>query len=199
MNKQDFLTQLQKGLSGLPKNDIDERLSFYSEMIDDRIEDGLSEDEAVSEIGDVDTIVSHIIAETPLSRIVKEKIKSKHTVKAWEIILLVLGSPIWLPLLIAAFVVILSVYIVLWSVIFSLWMFWISLVFCTVGSIAASILFTCCGNGLTGLAMVGVGFFSAGLSVFMFFGCKAVTKSIILLTKKIASGIKNCFIKKEEA
>ena len=37
MLKTEFLTELQNGLSGLPQADIDERLSFYSEMIDDRI------------------------------------------------------------------------------------------------------------------------------------------------------------------
>ena len=60
MNKQEFLMRLSKGLSGLPKDDVEERLSFYSEMIDDRIEEGLSEDAAVSEIGDVDKIISQI-------------------------------------------------------------------------------------------------------------------------------------------
>ena len=34
MNKQEFLAQLRKGLSGLPKEDIDERLTFYSEMME---------------------------------------------------------------------------------------------------------------------------------------------------------------------
>ena len=33
MNKQEFLAQLRKELTGLPKDDIDERLTFYSEMI----------------------------------------------------------------------------------------------------------------------------------------------------------------------
>ena len=47
MNKQEFLAQLRKGLSGLPKEDIDERLTFYSEMIDDRMEDGIPEETAV--------------------------------------------------------------------------------------------------------------------------------------------------------
>ena len=47
MRKQEFLTELRKGLSGLPQDDIEERLSFYSEMIDDQIEEGLAEEEAV--------------------------------------------------------------------------------------------------------------------------------------------------------
>ena len=44
MNKQEFLAGLRKGLSGLPQEDIEERLLFYSEMIDDRIEEGMEEE-----------------------------------------------------------------------------------------------------------------------------------------------------------
>ena len=78
MNKQQFLAQLRKGLSGLPQNDIEERLTFYSEMIEDQMEDGLSEEEAVSAIGSVDESVAQVVAETPLVKIAKEKIKPKH-------------------------------------------------------------------------------------------------------------------------
>lgn len=42
MTKQDFLTRLRKGLSGLPQDDIEERLKFYGEMLEDRMEEGLS-------------------------------------------------------------------------------------------------------------------------------------------------------------
>ena len=34
MNKDQFLEELRKKLSGLPQEDIDERVAFYSEMID---------------------------------------------------------------------------------------------------------------------------------------------------------------------
>ena len=47
MTKQDFLCALQKRLSGLPMRELEERLGFYGEMIDDRMEDGLSEADAV--------------------------------------------------------------------------------------------------------------------------------------------------------
>ena len=199
MNKQEFLVQLRKGLSGLPKDDIDERLTFYSEMIDDRMEDGIPEETAVCEIGAVDELVSQIIADIPLTKLVKEKITPKKKLKAWEIVLLVLGSPIWLSLLIAAFAVIFSLYVVLWSVIISLWAAFASFVACGLAGIAAGVYFAAGGNGLTGIAMIGAGIVCAGLSVFMFFGCKAATKGILNLTKKLAIQIKNCFIKKEEA
>ena len=199
MNKQEFLAQLRKGLSGLPKKDIDERLTFYSEIIDDRMEDGIPEETAVSEIGTVDDIVSQIIADIPLGELVKEKIKPKKKLKAWEIILLVLGSPLWLSLLIAAFAVFLSLYVVFWSVIISLWAVFASFVACGFAGVVAGAVFAAGGNGLTGIAVIAAGIVCAGLSAFMFFGCKAATKGILKLTKKFAIWIKNCFIKKEEA
>ena len=198
MNKQEFLAQLRKGLSGLPKEDIDERLTFYSEMIDDRMEDGIPEETAVCEIGTVDELVSQIIADIPLGKLVKEKITPKKKLKAWEIVLIVLGSPIWLSLLIATFDVIFSLYVVLWSVIIVLWAAFASFVACGLAGIVAGVYFAIGGNVLTGIAMIGAGIVCAGLSVFMFFGCKAVTKGILNLTKKLAIRIKNCFIKKEK-
>ena len=54
MYKQEFLDKLAKGLSGLPKTEREERVAFYSEMIDDRVEDGMSEACAVAQIGEVE-------------------------------------------------------------------------------------------------------------------------------------------------
>jgi len=199
MSKQRFLAQLRKGLSGLPQDDIDERLTFYGEMIEDRIEEGLSEEEAVLAVGSVDEIVAQVTADIPFGKIAKERIKASRGLKAWEIVLLVLGSPVWLSLGIAAAAVILSLYVSLWSVLISLWAAFASLAACSIGGIAAGIVFVITGNGLTGLAMVGTQIVCAGLSIFMFYGCKAATKGILTLTKAIAVWIKNCFIKKEEA
>ncbi len=199
MNKQEFLLKLSKGLSGLPREDIEERLVFYGEMIDDRMEEGLSEEDAVREIGNVDEIVSQIIADTPLTKLVKEKMKTKRALRIWEIIFLALGSPIWLSLLIAAFAVVISAYAVLWLVIISLWSVFVSFIGTALGGIVAGIVFAGLGNVLTGIAMIGAGIISAGFSIFSFYGCKAATKGAFLLTKKIVFGIKNCFIKKEEA
>lgn len=199
MSKQEFLAQLRKSLSGLPQDDIEERLTFYSEMIDDRMEEGLSEEDAVRGVGSVDTILSQIVADIPLSKLVKERIKPEKRPRVWEIVLLVLGSPVWLSLMIAAFAVMLSLYAVLWSVILSLWAAFASLIGCAFGGIAAGIGFALNGNVLTGIVIIGAGMVCAGLSIFLFYGCRAATKGTLLLTKKIALGIKNCFIKREEA
>ncbi len=198
MGKQAFLAELEAGLSGLPQDEIAERLAFYSEMIDDRMEEGLSEEAAVSEIGTVDEIISRIVAETPLAKIVREKVKPKRTLKAWEIVLLALGSPLWLSLSIAAFALILAFYVVIWSLIVSLWALEASFAGCSLMGMISSVVFWIRGNVLTGMAMLGVGTFCAGLSIFSFFGCKSATGGILWLTKKMALGIKSLFIGKED-
>ena len=200
MSKQEFLEQLRKELNGLPHDDIEERLSFYSEMIDDRItEEGLSEEQAVAAAGSVEDIVAQIIAETPFVRIAKEKIKPKRRLKAWEIVLLVLGSPIWVSLALIAFAIVLALYIVLWALVICLWALFVSFAACTLGGVTAGAIYFTQGNVLGGIAMIGAGIVCAGLAILMFYASKAATKGTAKLAKKIAIGIKKCFMRKEEA
>ena len=199
MTKIEFMSELRQKLSGLPKQDVDECLGFYGEMIDCRIDEGLSEEDAVGAMDSVDEIAAQIIADIPLRKIAKERIKPKRRLKAWEIVLLVLGSPVWLPLVAAALVVILAVYAVIWSVIASLWAVFAALGVCAVAGVAIGILFIVMGNVFTGIALIGVGIASGGFAIFMFFGCLAATKGTALLTKKIVVGIKRCLVRKEEA
>lgn len=63
MNKGDFLTQPCSGLSALPLADTEERITFYDEMINDRMGEGLSEEEAVCAVGTVDEIAKNDAAE----------------------------------------------------------------------------------------------------------------------------------------
>lgn len=198
MNKQEFLNRLRKGLHRLPKKDIEERLGFYSEIIDDKIEEGLLEEEAISAVGPVEKIIEQIIADTPLLEIAKERIKPIRPLKVLEIIFLILGSPIWLALLLSVFAVVLSIYICLWAVIVSLWAVFASLAACSLGLIAAGIIFAFNNNLFPGLAAIAAGIALAGFSLFFFYLCKASAKGILVLTKKITILIKNCFIKKEE-
>ena len=198
MNKQEFFARLQNALSGLPREDIEERLTFYSEMIDDRMEEGLTEEEAVAEIGPVDEVVAQIMAEIPLSRLVKERVRPKRALRAWEIFLLVLGSPVWLPLLLAGIAVIFALYVAVWAVIISLWAVEVSLAGSSLGGAISAVVACFQGRGITGIALLGIGILCAGLTIFWFFGCREITKGILLLTKKTALGIKTLFIGKEE-
>lgn len=198
MNKQTFVSELRGRLSGLPPKELDDRLNFYLEMIDDRMEDGITEEAAISEIGSVEEIAAQIIAETPLTKIVKEKTKPRKKRRAWEIVLLAVGSPLWAPLLLAAIIVILALYIVLWALILSIWAVFAVLVVCGGGGIVigAAHLFT--GHPASGSFLISASLLSAGLSIFLFFGCLAATKGTLLLTRKILFKIKYSFVGKEK-
>lgn len=198
MLKSEFLNALRSGLAGLPQEDVEERLSFYGEMLDDRMEEGLSEEEAVAAIGPVERVVDEIIAETPLKKIVKEKIKPKRQLKAWEIVLLVLGFPLWFPLSIVASVLILVFYIVLWVLVICLWAIEIALWACALCSAAAGVVSMARGEVGFGIMLFGAGLFLAGISIFLFFGCKAATVGTAKLAKKIVHGIKKLFVGKEK-
>ena len=199
MTKSNFMNELQTRLPGLPQKDLEERLSFYSEMIDDRIEEGVPEEEAVDEIGNLDDIVSQILADYPLARIVKEKVKPKRRLQPWEIVLLVLGSPVWVSLLISAFAIAISIYIVIWSLVISLWAVFASAAVLFPYGFMMAVVYTAQGNAAAGAAYLGIGIFCIGLSILLFFGCTAATKGTVILTKKIILGIKALLVRKENS
>lgn len=194
MNKQEFLKRIEQCLSGFDKVDIDERINFYSEMIDDIIEDGKTEQQAISEIGSVDSVLEQILQDIPLSKLVSKKIKPLKKLNIWRIVLLVLGSPVWLSILIALLAVIVSVFILLWSVIVSLWAVLASLIACAVGAVASSFIWFNLGFQLTGIIAIAAALICAGLTIFSFFGCRLATKGILYLTKKAPFVIKSLFI-----
>lgn len=44
MNKQEYLEAIRSRISAMPADDVNRFMDYYSEMIDDRVEDGLSEE-----------------------------------------------------------------------------------------------------------------------------------------------------------
>ena len=198
MTKLEFFNELQSRLDGLPKAEADERFSFYHEMIDDRIEDGLSEEEAVAEVGTPEEIANQILSEIPLSTLVKEKVKKNRALRGWEIVLLILGFLLWFPLLIAALVVILSIYISIWAVVLSLYAVDLSLALCAVALVVGMFIYLFQGNIGGALMSLGTGILSAGLAILLFIGCVAISKGIIVLTKKSLLGVKSWFVRKED-
>lgn len=196
MTKLQFLMALREKLKDLPENEIEERLNFYSEMIEDRVEDGLSEDEAILQIGSADSIATQIIGDGTNK---KKTSKNKKKLKIWEIILIVIGSPLWLSLMIAAFAVVFALYIVMWALVISVWAVFVSLSASALCGTATGIIFISTDNTPAGLAMIAASLVCTGLSIIFFFVCKAATNGAVILTKRIGILIKKSFIKKEIA
>ena len=203
MNKLDFLLKLDEKLSGLPEEDIEKSLQYYSEMISDRMEDGLSEEEAVAAVGEPAEIAAQIeaqlLTEMPLGQLVKTKLKPQRSLRVWEIVLLVLGAPVWVPLLVAVLIIVFSVYVSIWSVVVSLYAADLALAVSALACVVAAVPMVAGGSIAAGAFVFGVGLIGAGLAILMFFGCGRAAGAVLRLGKLLLRGIRACFIGKGAA
>lgn len=194
MNKQEFLNRLTAALSGLPQEEIRKTVEYYSEMIDDAVEDGRDEYEIIRGFDNVEKIAERVINETPIRKFVTEDVK-KRNISAGAIVLIIVGSPVWLPVLCAVFAVLMSVYITIWSVIISFFSIFAAFALSAVGMIilAPIMLFV---RPVKALFAFGLAILCAGLAVFMFYISLWSAKLIIRFTVFLARQIKNLFIRK---
>lgn len=113
MTKEVFLRELARGLHQLPPDEVKRQQAYYEELLADMMEDGIDEEAAVEKLGDVSAIVEEILQDTPLPTLVKTRLKPKKGWTAAAIVAVVLGAPLWIPLLLAlilmAFAVCLSI------------------------------------------------------------------------------------------
>lgn len=190
------MLRLQQGLS---QEELAKRLGVVRQTVSKwEKELSLPDSDVLIKIAEVFNItVSSLIGEETES--VSLKSTAPHRLKAWEITVIAVGAPLWLPLLIAAAIIALSLYVSIGAIIISLWAVFASFVGCFLGGIVAGLILIFKGNAPSGVAMLAAGIVCAGLAIFMFYGCKGATMSVLMLTKKIAIWTRNCFVKKEEA
>lgn len=193
MTKSEFLKELENKLIGLPKSDIDERIEFYSEMIDDRMEEGKTEEDAIREIGSPDEVADQILSDTSVVKLISKKIKKDRKYKAWEIVLLILGFPLWFPLVITGFVLLLVAYILLWVLVIVTYSVEVSILASIVWGFGGAFV-NITSQGID-YGFLGIGLLAIGLSVLFFFVCKKATVITIALTKKILLRIKKAIIR----
>ena len=191
MKRVEFLRELQARLWALPEGDIQCSLDYYSEMIDDRMEDGLSEEEAVAAIGNLDEIVQQILGETPRPPVVVEPGKkgkpAKDNTRTWLIILLILGSPVWIPLAASVIGTVISVYVSLWTVVIALYAAFFALAVSSVGCIVAS--FFMLGGITDGIVAWGAALVCAGLAILLLLLANLAAKGLVKLTKLVWNSI----------
>ena len=90
MNKQEFLQALEKRLGDLGAEERAQALEFCAEGIDDRMEDGRSEEEAVAALGSVEDVARDLLADRPLKDVVRERVRREGD--AGRIVLLILAG-----------------------------------------------------------------------------------------------------------
>lgn len=70
MTKAEFNAALRRKLDGISEADRKSILDYYDECINDRMDDGASEEEAVAALGSVDELAAAVLADTPVTGLI---------------------------------------------------------------------------------------------------------------------------------
>ena len=204
MTKTEYISRLTELLSDLDQGYVSSSVQYYTEMIDDRIEDGLTEEEAINAIGSPEETAERIRSEAPefdsnsssesdfepiqnnaptteAETITDKKSKKGLTVLAWILILVGIISAVF------------SFFCALWAVVISAWAVSCGLIGIGVYFIVYSIIaFITAGAG-TGLFCLGAGVLLTGISLFGIIGSKYLSKGVLYITKLIPCSIVKLF------
>jgi len=189
MNKAEFLAEIRRKIQGLPQSDIEKFLDYYAEMIDDYTEDGHTEEEAIRE---------QILKETPLPRLVQEKVRPTRALRAGEIILLLLGSPLWVPMVLAVLALFFGAYVLLWAAVAVLYAIDLSAFACGAAGVFSILPFALSGNLLQGIFLLGIGLIGIGVGLLFLFVCNKVAVLILRSSKWLLLRVKHAFVGKGE-
>ena len=199
MNKDEFLRALEQRLDALPESEWAKSVSYYDEIIDDMVENGLTEEEAVTHLGPVEKIAEDILLEAPITTLVKARAKRSRRLSGWEIVLLAVGAVVWLPLLIAVLCTVFCVYAAFWAVIVAVFGVVLAL---GLSALAIPLMLLFAANSVAGPAGIAMGIGAmlvlGGLAVAVFVGALKLAKCLGKLAGAFGRWIKRQFIRKEE-
>lgn len=154
MTRDEFLGRLGELLACLPAEQVEETKAFYAEAIADRMEDGMSEEEAVAAMGTPGEVAEATLDDLPAVPRAIARTRRRSTTLLW--VLTIVGSPVWVPLLAAFAAVALTVYICIWLLALCVW--------------------------IVAAALGGVGFGLVGVALFVGAGAWAASKQIARLS-----------------
>lgn len=101
MNKAEFIKALDNELARFDASEKQDILAYYSELVDEKVERGSSEAQAVASIGRVKDISAGIKADLVNVRLTEGSSLSKIAKSFWLLLLVLFASPILLPMGIA--------------------------------------------------------------------------------------------------
>lgn len=192
MNKEEFLNRLREALKGLPAAETEKSALYYAEILDDRMEDGMSEVEAVASLGAPEEVAENLKLELPLGTLVRSKM-SGSGMGAGTVVLLVLGSPVWLPLLLAGLAVALSLAVSLWAIVLSLWTVVLALMLMLPLSVVGAAM-KWANFPAEAVFLLGAACVSGGLAIPAFFFMRKATEWCGKMTMAGVKGIKRLLI-----
>ncbi len=172
MNKSKFLKKLYRKLYFFSKGERQSIVDYYSEIIDDLIENGKSEESAVYELESPEVIASNYRKQRKT-----EWIDSGKKIPTWFWVTLIAGAPIWIGLIAAIIGIVVGISCALIGV---------SVGF-TVGGLVAAVygVITIFTDFAFGLSTFGTGIFLFALGLLITLGIIWLLKKIIVKIKRL--------------
>lgn len=188
MNKTQFLAALEEQLSSVSDAERKRSLLYFEEIIADRMEEGLSEEEVIAQMESPEEIAAGIINETGTEdRSAPVSEKKLGGFPLWVVVALaVLGSPVWLPILISVVTVIVTTYSVAWILIGCLYVVAASLVVGGCVGIVASVIALGTNSAVVAVFVIGLSLFCIGFGILLVFPA-------VLCTRWYAKGTVWCY------
>ena len=210
VNKMQFLQAVREKTVHLPLSEVNRLLEYYNEMIDEAVEEGSSEEEAVARLGTWEEIclqiedfrtsepaVTEPIMEEPIPEqtipTAEKKPKKRISLPMWAIVLLILTAPVWgaivLSLGIAVLAVVAAIVMTGGTLVVTLFAVVISLAAVGVVGIPAAFVLFFTGSTATGLLSLGGGLVCGGFAILGWFLCIAFAKFFAVCVKALFGGI----------
>ena len=198
MTKSEYLQALKRGLGQLSTCEREKQLDYYEELLNDMIEDGMTEQDAAARLGDPIALSMKILQDQSLFQLVKHKVRPKRGWTGAAVAALILGAPIWISVLIALLAVALSIYAVLGVLVLSLFAVVLAIGISGIAFLIGAVI-TMPATFPLSLLVLGGGFFLLGVGILAFLGSVAAAKWLLVMTRALYRWIKSLFIQKEVA
>lgn len=198
MEKAEFLLELSARLQALPETELEKTLAYYSESIDDRVEDGMTIAQAIEALGNPDEIARGVLGDTPLKTLVKTRF-SKRLLGRGRLsgVLIALGFPVWFPLLAALTAVVLSGYAALGACIVSVYAVLAALLVSGFGGLVFCVSICLQGAALANcLCMAGLSLSALGAGMLLFRPVNAAARGLFFAGRVCVRGAKTLFLSK---
>lgn len=215
MTKAEFLAYVQEKLSALSFAEQQRSLTYYEELIEDYREDGMTEEEAIARLGDPEEITKEILAEAAAQEAAEEtanpqqetgptyytdpqpdqpynpaphQATPRRGMGTGTVLLLVLGFPLWFPLLLTGLALLLVFYILLFIPII---IFGALAVGLGLGGVAGLVLspFSLMEALPMGVFQIGGCIFVIGIAILCTFATIGLWRGVLLVIRKSAGAI----------
>lgn len=171
-------------------------MAFYDEMILDRMEEGMSEEEAVATLDAPGVVAEAILDDLPAVPRAMAKTRRKSRVLLW--VLVILGFPVWGALLAAAAITVMSFYAVVWIFVAVVWGISAMLVLACPVFVLLAVCGVITGHPAYTLAQFGASLVALGIGLLLVRAAYELTRGVALLSAAVVRRAVSPFVKRRD-